>query len=133
MATGKYTWEVPDPQNPSSGHWTIGVHEAVVNQLIRASDHARLARLAVAQRATTEDLVGIVKGWGRPQTDQHYVYFGSPQNDRQSATIEKPAPPNCFFVVFVQDDGTVSDWNWRKKDSENPLMPEGILGEILWQ
>lgn len=86
----------------------------------------------MAKQASTDDLVAIVRGWARPQTDRHYVYIGTPKYDRQSATIEKPAPPDCYFLVFVQDDGTVSDWTWRKKDTEDPLMPEGVSGEMLW-
>jgi hypothetical protein len=111
--------------------WEVGVTEGKFRRIQENGHTTKLCRLALVKDVVS-DPIAIVKGWGRPETDDCYTYIGQPGRDLQDITIERPPPKGMEFVVFVQADGTIDDWTWRPKTGENPDLPDGIDGDVIW-
>jgi len=138
----KYKLHARNPRDLNGAKWTVGIDEGKITLLARKGHEAKLARIALV-KDVLDDPDGIIGGWSRPDRGDCYVYFGTPNRDFRSTTIETPAPPEKMFLVFVLSDGTIDDWNWRLVDSNNPNLPEGLVrgegedgldqrGELIW-
>jgi len=96
MTGWHYEMTARDPRNPQIGTWTIGVTKKKIELLCRKSHERKLAQFALVKEVI-ENTDGIVRGWSRPDTNEYYVYFGRPERDYRSATIDVPAPKNMYF------------------------------------
>lgn len=111
--------------------WPVGVTETKFRRLRENSHLVKLGRLALVAEVLENPTI-IVEGWNRPDTGDCLVYVGKPDKDYRSAAIELPAPQGMLFAVFVLRDGTVDDWNWRPVSSNDPELPDGVTGVIVW-
>jgi hypothetical protein len=128
----KLPFEAIDPRDPANKTWTVGVEHARLEYVHRWCHESKLLQLKcveyVLQKTET-----LYRSWGRENTDQNYVYVGSPKNQMLRLRVEAPADPKCLFVVFVRVDGSIADWEWRPRSSSDLKKPSGIEGEELWR
>ena len=123
-----------DAINPTNvdRKWKTGVQEQHYNQLRHYGHEKAVARLLLVKEVLSGGTTHIYKGWSRQGTDEHFIYAGRPAHDYKSLSIETPAPPNMVFLVFVLDDGTIDDWNWRPLAEDEEDRPQGVTGELIW-
>lgn len=112
--------------------WEVGVHESYIKHLRHHGHESPLARLVLVQEVLAAPL-SIFEGWSRPDKENCYVYVGDPKVDFHSLTIQKPAPPNCLFLVFILPDGTIDLWTWRARAPGSTNIPEEVKGRLIWQ
>jgi hypothetical protein len=119
------------PSNPDHETWKVGIASSLLNTLQKQGHAVKQARILLVQ-----DVLGdtreIFQGWSRPDTDDCFVYTGSPRYDCRGPTIQVPPPRNMVFLVFVLRDGTIDDWNWRPLKPGDATVPEGINGRRIW-
>jgi hypothetical protein len=79
-----------------------------------------------------QDPTSLFEGLNRTEFDDGYCYCGVPERKykfgQTGAIIDLPFPPGFVFVVFVniQPDGlTITGWENRKCDPNDPLRPNG--------
>jgi hypothetical protein len=126
------SFSVRSPSSPGDGFWTVGIQESKFRLMQQNGHSVKLARILLV-KYTLENPRFIIEGWCRPDKDDCLVYAGKPTVDYRSASIECPPPPNMLFLVFVLPDGTIDDWTWRPVNDQDPEMPEGLNGKVLWQ
>jgi hypothetical protein len=124
-----YACQAFNPESKSTR--AVGIKGNVIQTLVKQGHVAKLARLALVKEVLKEP-VKIVEGWNRPNTDKHLVYIGNPDKDYRSGSIVTPPPPDLDFVVYIMEDGTIDDWNWRKSGGSDSELPEGIEGVLKW-
>ncbi len=127
----KIEFEARLPSNPDQETWKVGIAPSLVETLQKQGHAVKQARILLV-RDVLGDTRGIFQGWSRPDTDDCFVYAGNPEHDYRSLSIEVPPQPNMIFLVFVLRDGTIDDWNWRRRDPEDPTIPTGITGRRIW-
>ena len=115
----------------SESVWEVGVQESQIKHLRNHGHQAPLARLVLVQEVLADPL-SIFEGWSRPDKEDCYVYVGDPKTDFHSLTIQKPAPPNCLFLVFILPDGTIDLWTWRARAPGSSNIPEDVKGKLIW-
>ena len=86
--------------------WEVGVHESKIRVLRNSGHETAYARLMLVQKVLADPLT-IFEGWSRPDKEDCYVYAGDPGTDFRSYSLEMPAPPNCLFLVFILENGTI--------------------------
>ena len=127
-------WFLPftsiDPKNLEDT-WEIGILQNHYNA-IRIHGHEKQIARIVCVDEVLADPASLFRGWNRPDKDNCFVYAGFPENDFKSLTISTSRPRNMIFLVFVLEDGTINDWNWREIDADAPMQPMGINGELIW-
>lgn len=131
LSRWKYTFRAQATTTQTASAVEYGVHEGLIRSLITNGHSVKFARLILVETTLAQPSC-IIKGWGRPDKEDCWVYVGHPTKDYRSASIETPAPPDMVFLVFVLPDGTVDDWGWRPKDINQPTMPKDVKGEIVW-
>jgi len=131
MQQWAYTLEILDPRNNNGGTWKVGVAKSKISLLSDKGHLVKAYRLRLVEEVLSEPQC-VICGWSRPDTDGCYVYVGQPESDWHGPAIEVPAPPNKLFVVFLFSDGTIDDWNWRDKSAEDPAIPAGLDGKVIW-
>ena len=120
-----------DSSNPEGSAWKVGIAPALLDVLRTNSHTVKLMRIMLVK----EVLIGpcaIFGGWSRPEKDDCFVYAGRPNRDYRGKQIETPPPPGMIFLVFVLPDGTIDDWSWRRVLEDDPGLPQGISGRMLW-
>ena len=129
MSKWKFTVEAQSPESPLRT-WSTGFSERHLNLLVAKGHKEMLARARLAEEVlrTPE---AIIKGWGRDQAES-WIYVGAPAHDYRSDSIETPPPQGKLFLVFVLPDGTIDDWAWRDARADEPGMPEGMKGSVIW-
>ena len=131
MAKWKHSFEAINPA-ALSGTWTIGVYEQKLAIMRRSGHEAKLARYVLAFESATDPIL-LIRGWHRVEMDdQCFVYVGRPKRDYYGESVEVPAKKGRLFLVFVLGNGTIDDWGWRDAEKNNPYMPQGMTGEVLW-
>jgi|GEM_PF-4713508 hypothetical protein len=131
-AQWKVSWDAMSQDGPPAT-WRVGIKESKLAFYRNRGHVTKLARVLLIPDVVASPLV-IVKGWDRPEKNGCFVYVGKPNKDLRGgdASIEAGPPPGQFFLVFTLPDGTIDEWNWRPASQSDPLMPDGINGEILW-
>jgi hypothetical protein len=130
MGRWQVTFTTISPR-PSEGDWEVGVHESHIKHHQHHGHQAPLARLVLVQDVLSNPL-SVFEGWSRPEKEDCYVYVGDPKTDFHSLTIQKPAPPNYLFLVFILPDGTIDLWNWRARAPGTTNIPEDVRGKLIW-
>lgn len=121
-------------RNPTDldGEWQIGVHGDKI-QILRNRGHEQVLARYLLVEPVAQDPTMIIRGWHRQDTnDSCFVYVGRPSRDYRGRNIEVPAPKGMLFLVFVLPDGTIDLWGWRPVDGNDPDMPSGMTGDVIW-
>jgi hypothetical protein len=128
MADWEISFKAIDPRF-ALGRWNTGVSGRLLRLLRQQGHDARLARLVLVREVLCESPLEIRRGWSRYAMEDCFVYVGMPNRDFRRLTIETPPPPGSVFLVFVLEDGTIDEWNWRALIDG---YPEGVDGAVLW-
>jgi hypothetical protein len=129
MPKWRFTIEAQLPTDPSQT-WECGISRAKIDRMVANSDEVWLARLVLV-KGVLESPTRIIQGWGRDK-EACLVYIGRPASDYRKAGIETPVKRGMLFAVFVLDGGPIDHWTWRLPTAEDPDMPDGMKGEIIW-
>jgi len=121
-----------DAQSPrGAGHtWPTGFSARNLEFLISKGHKEKLAKARLAEEVLLAP-DSIIRGWGRDK-DDCWIYIGKPGHDFRSDSIETPPPVGKLFLVFVLPDGTIDDWAWRDARADEPNLPAGMKGEVVW-
>lgn len=129
MSKWKFTVEAQSPEDPDRT-WITGFPERHLALLVSKGHKEKLAKARLAEEVLAQP-ESIIKGWGRDKADS-WIYVGSPPHDFRSDSIETPPPKGMLFLVFVLPDGTIDDWAWRHATADEPGLPEGMKGTVIW-
>ena len=121
--------DVPDPKRPDDSTWEVCVPHGVVQHCQKHRHVSKLFGLAAVD-FVLRDPKTIFKGWNRDRTEECWVYVGWPPRKRRDADVDLPSDKTQLFMVYVFPDGSVQDWEWRKRSEEDLWKPEGVDGEI---
>lgn len=125
------TFQAVLPGSGGATFWEVGIHEKKIRLLQENGHITKLARIRLVEE-TFEDTIVLVRGWSRPGKENCLIYVSKPKCDYRSASISTPPPPGMRFAVFVLPDGTIDDWAWRQQSENDPDIPQGVEGEIIW-
>ncbi|MEX0679192.1 MAG: hypothetical protein WD063_19105 [Pirellulales bacterium] len=129
MSKWKFTVEAQSPGNPRQT-WITGFSERQLALLLSKGHKEKLAKARLAEEVL-EHPESIIKGWGRDKADS-WIYVGAPPHDYRSDSIETPPPKGKRSLVFVLPDGTIDDWVWRDARTDEPGLPDGMKGNVVW-
>jgi hypothetical protein len=129
MAKWKFTIEAQSPTG-QFGTWQTGFAARTLEFLISKGHKEKLARARLVEEVLTTP-EAIIQGWGRDK-DDCWIYVGSPPHDFRSDSVETPSLRGMLLLVFVLPDGTIDDWGWREARSDEPGLPEGMKGKVVW-
>jgi hypothetical protein len=129
MSRWKFTIEAQSPRDASQS-WPTGFSARALEFLISKGHKEKLARARLAEEVLRAP-ESIIEGWGR-EKDDCWIYVGSPPHDFRSDSVETPPPKGMLFLVFVLPDGTIDDWAWREARLDEPNLPEGMKGTVIW-
>lgn len=124
-----------DPKDPTSKTWRVGVQERKYRSAQHHGHEKEIARLMLVREVLEGGTIQLYEGWSRPDKEEDcYVYVGNPEGDYRSLSIQTPAPPRSFFLVFVLNDGTIDHWTWRKmaEREDGVEVPKDVTGKLIW-
>ena len=78
------------------------------------------------------DTTAIIKGWQRTNKDDCFAYVCEPDHDFDRNRNRIKPPKHKLFLAYILPSGEIDAWGWRPKDIDNPLLPIGLTGEVIW-